>query len=140
MLNQTAEYGMRAVVRLAGLESGERMQASQLARAIGVPANYLSKILHQLAAKGILDSQRGRNGGFRLASPPDRISMASVVDPLDALGRFRSCVLGNPVCSDRTACAAHRRWEPLASALLGFLETTTVAEVMAVSARPRARR
>ena len=130
MLNQTAEYGMRAAVHLAGLEPGNRMRAAEIAEAIGVPANYLSKILHQLAAAGILESRRGRAGGFRLAVPADRLSLAKVVSPLDALERYRVCVLGSLVCSDRTACAAHDRWKPLASSLMEFLKRTTVADLL----------
>lgn len=137
MLNQTAEYGMRAVVHLAALGPGERMRAGQLARETGIPANYLSKILHQLAASGILESHLGRNGGFNLARTAESISMASVVAPLDSLGRFGTCVLGRPVCSDRSACTAHSRWKPLASALVHFLETTSVADVMPGRARRR---
>ena len=130
MLNQTAEYALRAVVYLAGLAPDARAQAADLARALDVPANYLSKILHQLAATGVLESQRGRNGGFRLARAADRLTLEKVVRPFGAVNARAGCVLGQRVCSDRTACVAHERWKPIKEATNAFLRETTVAQLV----------
>ncbi len=130
MLNQTAEYALRAVVHLAGLAPDARAQAADLARALDVPANYLSKILHQLAATGVLESQRGRHGGFRLARAADRLTLERVVRPFGAVNTRSTCVLGQRVCSDRTACAAHERWKPIKEATNAFLRETTVAQLV----------
>lgn len=144
MLTQTAEYALRVVIHLAGLAPEGSARAGELAAELDIPANYLSKILHHLAAEGILTSQRGRHGGFRLARPASRLRVAAVVAPFDDLERFRSCLLGATVCSERTACEAHQRWKPLAAGMLGFLERTTVDEMVrespaAVGRRRRAR-
>jgi len=136
MLNQTAEYALRVVVHLAGLPAGESARAAALASELDIPANYLSKILHQLAAEGILESRRGRAGGFRLAVAASRLRVATVVAPFDDLARSRVCVLGQVVCSDSTACEAHRQWKPIAEKMKEFFERTTVATL----ARPAPKR
>jgi Rrf2 family transcriptional regulator, iron-sulfur cluster assembly transcription factor len=131
MLNQTAEYALRVVVALSRLGPEESAQAGALATALGLPANYLSKILHQLAAAGVLESRRGRGGGFRLAAPASRLALADVVAPFDDVAHYRDCALGNRVCSERTACAVHARWKPIAESILTMLRETTVEELAA---------
>ncbi len=129
MLSQTAEYAMRAAVHLASLPPDSGAFAGDVARELGVPVNYLSKILHQLAAAGILLSRRGRHGGFQLAVPAAELTLADIVAPFDDVDEFRECLLGRPRCTDRNACPAHARWKPIATAVLDFLQTTTVADL-----------
>ena len=129
MLNQSAEYAARVVVRLAKLEPGAWAQANDLAADVDVPANYLSKLLHQLAAAGVLESRRGRGGGFRLSRPAKRITMAEVVTPFDPPARYRECLLGGSRCNAASACEAHEHWKPIADRMLAFLNETTVARL-----------
>lgn len=135
MLNQSAEYALRVVTLIAGRRADRPSHAAALAKELGVPANYLSKILHQLAAAGVLTSRRGRGGGFRLADAPGDLTLATVVAPFDALATYRTCLLGKPVCGDRHACAAHVYWKPIAVSVLRFLQETTVRSL--ASAGPR---
>ena len=130
MLSQTAEYALRAVLYVA--QHGDRLvQVSEMAQALRIPRNYLSKIVHALARARVLESTRGKAGGFRLASPPNRLHVVQVVAPFDRLSEKRHCLLGRPQCSDRTACAAHTRWKEVAERVAGFFRETTVAELMA---------
>lgn len=131
MLNQSAEYALRVVALIASRPPDHPSHAAELAAALGVPPNYLSKILHQLAFEGILKSRRGRQGGFILATDAREITLALVVAPFENLSQYRACLLGNPVCSDRRACAAHHGWKPIADSVLAFLENTTVAALAA---------
>jgi len=131
MLSHTAEYALRAVLYLAQGEDADRfVQVGEIAPALRIPRNYLSKILHLLARQGVLVSTRGRLGGFRLAAPPDRLCLATVVSPFGSLGETRHCLLGRPECSDRTACAAHARWKDVAERVAAFFRETTVAELL----------
>ncbi len=129
MLNQSAEYAVRAVVRLANLGPDEWAQASDLAAELGMPANYLSKLLHQLATANVLASRRGRGGGFRLGRPAERVWLAEVVAPFDPPERYRECLLGGKECSAATACEAHETWKPIAERVYAFLAETSVAQM-----------
>ena len=53
-----------------------------------------------------------------------------MVGEFDDVDRRRQCLLGNPVCSDRTACAAHGQWKQAAEALATFFRNTTVADLL----------
>jgi Rrf2 family protein len=131
MLSQTSQYALRTVLHLAGLPRGERAAAVDLARSGGIPGNYLSKTLHQLARAGVVASTRGKGGGFVLARPADRISLAEVVAPFQEVGE-RACLLGRPSCSDASPCPAHSHWKRVAEQVAGFFSGTTVADLLAL--------
>ena len=129
-LPQTAEYALRAVYHIAESDGDGPVRVADVAHALGVPRNYLSKTLHQLARAQVLHSTRGPRGGFRLAAPPEQITLADVVGPfLPAEGR--ACVLGRARCSDATPCAAHHRWKLVAERMRTFFGETTVADLVA---------
>lgn len=127
MLNHTAEYVLRIAVYLTEHRDRGPVKASELATALSIPQNYLSKILHQLARDGLLVSLRGRAGGFRLARAPEHITLAEMVRGFDSVGEGRRCLLGKSECSDLTPCAAHDRWRELAAGHARFFHETTLA-------------
>jgi Rrf2 family iron-sulfur cluster assembly transcriptional regulator len=128
MLSQTSQYALRTVLQLATLPAGERGSAVDLARRLGVPANYLSKTLHQLARAGVVTGTRGNHGGFVLDRPAHRIKLAEVVAPFQEVGQ-RSCLLGGPTCLDSRPCAAHGHWKAVAEQVATFFSRTTVADL-----------
>lgn len=130
MLSGTAEYALRAVVYIARRPSGEPVRAAQLAEAVHVPRNYLSKILHELVKTGILKSTRGKRGGFQLAIDPETLSLLRIVSLFDPLQGQRRCLLGRPECSDANPCPVHHRWKSAAEEIARFFDETTVADVL----------
>lgn len=130
MLSRTEEYALRAAVCLARQYGDGAARAKDIARDTGVPANYMSKILHQLAKAGIVVSERGRTGGFRLAAPPEQFFLASVLSPFEPQVERTRCLLGRPECSDVNPCGAHDRWKVIKEATLDFLNGTTLADVI----------
>ncbi|HEY7194893.1 MAG TPA: Rrf2 family transcriptional regulator [Gemmatimonadales bacterium] len=130
MLSQTAEYALRAVLHLAQHGDTRPIRVNEMADALHIPQNYLSKILHQLTRHRVLVSLRGKAGGFRLADRPDELSLSAIVTPFDRVDERRRCLLGRPQCSDRTACAAHTRWKDVADTVAQFFRETTVADLL----------
>jgi len=130
MLSQTAEYALRAVLYVAEHAAGRPVRVAEMAGALQIPRNYLSKILHQLARIGVLVSLRGKAGGFQLGVRPDRLTLSAVVTPFDRIEERRRCLLGRPQCTDRTACAVHSRWKDVADQVAEFFRDTTVADLL----------
>lgn len=112
------------------------VQVNEMAGALRIPRNYLSKTVHALVREGVLLSTRGKSGGFRLAVPPQRLYVVQVVAPFGNLGEERHCLLGRPQCSDRTACAAHAKWKAVADRVSEFFRETTIAELLQGAAVP----
>jgi len=129
MLSLTAEYALRTVLFLAD-RGGEPARAQEIAQALGVPHNYLSKTLHRLAREGILHSTRGKGGGFRLGVDPTRLTLLRIVAPFDQMSGERRCLLGRPECSDRNPCVAHGRWKAVSERVADFFRETTVRDLV----------
>jgi len=130
LLSGTAEYALRAVVFLAREGSDAPVRADDLAAAVEVPRNYLSKILHELTRARILRSTRGKNGGFQLARPPERLTLLEVAALFDRIEGRRRCLLGRPECSDVNPCPVHHRWRATSEQISRFFRETTIADVI----------
>jgi Rrf2 family protein len=137
-ISGTSQYAIRAVVYVATNGADTPVQVGPIATALDVPQNYLSKTLHRLVRAGVLRSVRGPRGGFQLAVPAERLTLARVVGQFDEVGQ-RQCLLGRPQCSDRNACAAHARWVSVSEALQTFFANTTVADLLADPSGAKAR-
>jgi Rrf2 family protein len=131
MLTKTGLHAVRALVALAKLPEGAYAGAARVAQDIGAPQNYLGKLLKALAAEGLVESQKGLGGGFRLARDPRAISLLDVVEPIEHVSRWSGCILGRSECSEVEPCAIHHRWKAVRDAYLKMLERTTIAELLA---------
>ncbi len=136
MLSSTAEYALRAVLYVARQAPDRPVRVSEAAEALGLPQNYLSKILHELAKSGVLASTRGKHGGFRLRRPARQLTLRAIVSRFEPVEGRRSCLLGQARCSDRHACVVHWRWKALSDQLARFFHDTTVAELLSGEALP----
>ncbi|MDT0341822.1 RrF2 family transcriptional regulator [Streptomyces litchfieldiae] len=82
-MSEGVEWALHSCLNLTWTESGEAMTAARLAAFYDLPAAYLNKQLQALARAGILTSTPGPRGGFRLARPPERISLLDVVTAIE---------------------------------------------------------
>jgi Rrf2 family protein len=131
ILSRTGEYALRAVLHLAKGGADAQMRVDDIAQALSVPRNYLSKILHELGRAGVLTSSRGPHGGFRLAKPAESLYLAEVVSRFDPLESNPTCLLGREGgCSDEDPCAAHGRWREISARLVSFFRETTLADLL----------
>jgi Rrf2 family protein len=131
MITKTGLHAVRAMVALARLPEGAYAGAAGIAREIGAPPNYLSKLLQNLAREGLVRSQKGQGGGFQLTRDPRQISLLDVVQPIEPVSRWSGCVLGHRDCSDDTPCAIHHRWKQVRMAYLRMLAVTSLADLLA---------
>lgn len=125
----TIEYAIRALAHIATLDDGERILARDLAEVTDVPRQFLGKILHRLARAGLLDSAKGRGGGFRLASPAAAVNVQAVVVALDGIDVTQRCVVGLADCDDEQPCPMHEEWKYFKRALMEKVFSMTLAEL-----------
>jgi Rrf2 family protein len=130
VFSKTGLHAVRALVALAKLPEGTYGGAARIAQEIGAPQNYLGKLLKTLAEDGLVASQKGLGGGFRLARDPRAISLLDVIEPIEHVSRWSGCILGRPECSERDPCAIHERWKAVREAYLRMLQRTTIAELV----------
>ncbi|TWT97746.1 HTH-type transcriptional regulator CymR [Botrimarina colliarenosi] len=106
LVSQTAEYALRAVVWLAQ-NPGAPQTSQQLTDGTRVSASYLPKVLQPLGRAGIIDSQRGINGGYSLARDPEGLSVLEIINCVDPIQRITSCPL-NLQTHAAGLCPLHR--------------------------------
>jgi Rrf2 family protein len=135
MLTQTADYALRALVYLAHDPEDAYHQTRDLARALNVPANYLGKILQLLGHRRIVESQRGMNGGFRLARLPEQVRLFDVIDALDAVPKDPECPMLTGA-RQMEMCVLHRRFAAATADYVRFLKGTTLGDVLRPSQFP----
>jgi Rrf2 family protein len=82
-ISAKADYAVRAALQLAAAPDGEPLKAETIAEAQQIPHKFLEAILNDLRRAGLVLSQRGANGGYRLATAPDTISIADVIRVVD---------------------------------------------------------
>jgi Rrf2 family protein len=117
------------VLHIAAHPAGRPLPVGEIASALGVPRNYLSKTLHQLARAGVLTSARGPTGGFRLATPADQLTLERIVSTFTGATAPR-CLLRDAPCGESPACAVHARWAPVAARLHEFFGATRIADLL----------
>ena len=134
MLSQTVEYALRATLFVAQSHP-QPLPVGDIADAVDAPPGYLAKILGQLARAGILESSRGPGGGFRIATHPNALMLADIVQAIDG-AEERRCLLGNGRCGENPSCTAHARWAPIANQMDAFFGKTTLADLLYQPALP----
>ncbi|EHI14297.1 Rrf2 family transcriptional regulator [Mycolicibacterium thermoresistibile] len=130
-MSAKAEYAVRAMVQLAAADEGVIVKTDDLAKAQGIPAQFLVDILAELRTARLVRSHRGRDGGYSLARPPDQISIADVLRCIDGpLASVRDMGLGDLPYSGPTA-ALTDVWRALRASMRWVLEQTSLADVAA---------
>jgi Rrf2 family protein len=78
-----SDYALRALIEMAGRTDGVPVSAEELGRLQGIPHGFLQAILADLRRAGVVVSQRGQSGGWRLNREPEEISVADVIRAVD---------------------------------------------------------
>jgi Rrf2 family protein len=128
MISKTAEYALRAIVFLAEMR-GEPCTAQVIAQRTKVPAGYLAKVMQSLSRAGVVNSQRGLNGGFTLSKPPSELSVYEVVQAVDPFHRITECPLGIPEHRSEL-CALHRRLDEATALVERSFKETMIADML----------
>ena len=130
MLSQSAGYAATALAFIAAM-GGKPVRVKAIAEACDIPTAYLAKIVHALARKNLVLTQRGVGGGVELARPSQEILLRDICLALDdPLVRPR-CMFGHAQCAQDRACPAHEFCLSYRGRLTEFLEKTTIADIAA---------
>src|SRR5687768_17526313 len=78
-----SDYALRALIELAGRQEGTPVSAEELGRLQDIPHGFLQAILADLRRGGVVMSQRGQSGGWRMARDPATVSVADVIRAVD---------------------------------------------------------
>jgi len=142
MLSRRAKYALKAMLALAADRGGEPLSVTDLAERANVPRSFLEQILSDLKRRNLLVSSRGKQGGFRLARPADKISFADVIRPIDGPLALAPCASRTayrpcPECGGLKPCILSKTLITVRDASAKILENTTLADVGAAKGAKR---
>jgi FeS assembly SUF system regulator len=128
-ITKQTDYGIVLLTRMAS-EPGRQLNAPELAAEVQLPLPTVSKILKLLARDGLLISHRGVKGGYTLARPPERITVAAIIASLEGPIAMTECIEdGTDECGQSGHCAIQANWQVINQAIRSALEGITLRDM-----------
>lgn len=133
MLTAKGKYGLKAMVYLARMREGELALVSDIATRNAIPKKFLDAILVQLRNAGLVQSRKGKGGGYRLIRRPEEIGIGSIVRVLDgplapipcaSYTRYEAC----DDCDVRT-CEVRHMMLDVRNAIAQVMDSTSLAQM-----------
>lgn len=138
-LSKRGEYALRSLIALGvARETGrELVRLGELAQSEEIPENFLRQILIDLRGAGWVESERGKNGGYRLGKPAGEIILGDVVrhidGPLAPIGCVSQSAYAKCSCPDEAACGLRLVMLSVRNAIAGILDRFTLADIVATT-------
>lgn len=134
------EYGIRAIVDVAlYAEEGPRA-VNLIARRQGIPIRFLEQVMNALRKGGLVESYRGAAGGYRLARPPEEITLADVVQAVEGPIALMDCVAESGSCDRTTECVIREVFCDVQNSVIDTLTAVTLADIIKRTAAKEAAR
>jgi len=124
-----ARYAVRAMIELAIHEGSGPLQLREIAQAQRISVKYLEQLTIPLRRAGLLQAERGPQGGYELAKPAYDITAREIVEAVEGSLGVLECVRNSDSCERTLACAARRLWGRVSDAITAVLSDTTLADL-----------
>lgn len=136
-LSLRGEYALRSLLVLGQKYGTPQVRIQTISDEQNIPKRFLEQILNDLKSAGLVQSKRGVSGGYRLARPPDEISIAAVVRHIEGALAPVSCVserfYEKCSCPDEARCAIRSVMKEIREAVVQIAERVTIADLCARS-------
>ncbi len=134
MLSKKTQYAFRALSYLAGQKGNDPVLISDIAKKKKIPLKFLENILLELKNAGILDSKKGKGGGYFFKQKPKEVKLATIMRLIEGPIALLPCVSLNfyERCKncDEKHCGLHDVMETVRDANLKILESKTIADIV----------
>ena len=128
--SRRGDYVLRSAIRLGrAYDAPEHTKLREISAEMDVPRSFVSQILGDLHRAGLAVSSFGAHGGYRLARPPETVSLLEVVEAGEGPLVADRCALGEGPCYWQEVCPLHETWVMATSALRSVLAATSLAEL-----------
>jgi Rrf2 family protein len=129
-VGRRVDYAVRALSYLAGQPAGKVVSRADIERSQGIPSFYLSKIMKDLVAGGLVESRVGSKGGFTLAKAAAGISIKDVYESVERPLVLMECLeQGASYCSFCSVCLQKSVWEQAQEVLGNFLSGVFISDI-----------
>jgi Rrf2 family protein len=130
-VGRRVDYAVRALAYLAAQPPDRVVPKVEIEEKQDIPTHYLSKIMKDLVASGLVHSHVGPKGGFRLARPAREITLRAVYESVEGPLVLMQCVeQGKAFCDYFGVCTQNSVWEKIQALVLNYLATVSVDEIV----------
>lgn len=127
MWSKTTEYAIRALVQVAlSNRAGHRPGFREIAGSIDAPVQFTAKILQILSRAELVNSVRGRGGGFFFNEKKPDLKLAEVIRALEGDKYFSGCVVGLQKCDQDHPCPLHNEFARIRTDLVNLADQETI--------------
>ena len=133
-LNKLTDYGIVLMAHVARSSEETPHTARSLAKATRLPLPTVGKLLRQLSDAGLLSSHRGVKGGYNLARPAEKISVADIILALEGPIGFTECSVVPGLCEMERSCSIKINSQIIGDALRDALEHDSQFKLVATGA------
>ncbi|MBK8594555.1 MAG: Rrf2 family transcriptional regulator [Holophagales bacterium] len=135
-LNRIVDYGILVLTEIA--RRNACVSTTELAAVYGISATIVAKVLKKLARAGLVTSERGSRGGYRLALPATGVTLRAVVNALEGPISLTFCSSGTASgrCRTRPFCVASDAMKRLNHLVNGAFEAVTLEDILQAKERP----
>ena len=127
-LTRYTDYGLRTLIYLALLPKGQRASIDEISRTYDISRNNVNKIVHQLGKAGIIETKRGKGGGFYLKQAPKTLNIGELVLLLENTLQVVECK--TPECRILAACKLKGILGEATQAFIDSLKAYTLADLL----------
>ena len=129
-LSTRSRYGTRLILDLAEHYGQGFIQLHEIADRQGISLKYLEQMIIPLRKAGYVKSTRGAGGGYKLAKPPEKISVGEIVTLLEGSDQITECSARPETCERSEECLTRSLWIESASSMYGRLNSVTLSNVL----------
>lgn len=129
-LNTRGRYAVMAMADLAKHAGDHAVPLSAIAERQQLSLAYLEQIFLKLRRGGLVDSARGRTGGYRLGRPAENIQISEIMAAVEEGTRMTRCLEGGGGCLGEERCLTHGLWYALGGHIAAFLSSVSLREVL----------
>ncbi len=129
LLNRDTDYAVKALLYITQ-QDPERVSVPELVKQLDIPRPFLRKILQILNREGVLNSFKGKGGGFVLAVPPEEILLTRLIDIFQKPVKLTECIFKEKICSDVRTCPLKKRIDTIEQHVISELESITIESLL----------
>lgn len=128
-LFKSSEYAIRCLVFMATADC-ELCAVNRLSDELNIPYKFLGRLMGRLREAGLVDSVRGKNGGYHIARPLDKIRLEQIVEAVEGLELYDRCLLGFERCDEDNPCPLHEFWSGPRESIKHMMADVTLAQMV----------
>ncbi len=127
LFKKETEYALRALVYIQRQnQSGRRPGIAEIAGGIESPPSFTAKVLQRLVRMGLIESQKGKNGGFYFNPDKPDLPLKHVISSVEGNGIFENCGFGLKNCDSKNPCPLHETYAPIRDAINELVSSETI--------------